>query len=203
MTSFTDSVFSPTNGTSCEVGDDIKSLPVRLSDALISSLRMSKVCFDYFEAQRAAQRLTKNSQVESFEVVHINAMVESSPEAAMPILERFAGFAAAAPAKDHPRVQRAVPEVSDSVIRLPALPASSVFIGDLRLAALKTRLAAAAISGSLAGGGVLVCRPAASVANSDAVLVKKAQQGELVVEGVAGQLFADVRRIVYSLHAST
>lgn len=137
-------------------------------------------------------------------MVQINAIVGTPQEGAMPTLERFSGFSVGKGTAAVPRpLKTAAREGIDDVLRLPPLPASSVFIGDLRLAALKARLATAAISANLAGGGVLVCRPAASPTGSDAVLVKKADRGELVVEGAAGQLFAEVRRFVYALHAAT
>ena len=85
-----------------------------------------------------------------------------------------------------------------------ALPAS-LFVGDLRLAYLKSRLNAQGIPAEFAGEGVLVCGPGVKaqmdgekVRPGSMVAVRKDGEGEVQVEGSAGRVYWQVRKEVYT-----
>ena len=73
----------------------------------------------------------------------------------------------------------------------------TLFIGDLRLTSLKTRLTALKIEAEFAGEGVLVC----GTAGEGLVAVRKVGRGKIVVEGAASRNYYMVRREVYGSHA--
>jgi cleavage and polyadenylation specificity factor subunit 2 len=81
----------------------------------------------------------------------------------------------------------------------------STMIGDLKLTALKSRLAKLGIAAEFAGEGVLVCGGAASKtvgeAVSDSVAVRKTGRGKVVVEGTVSDVYYTVRKEIYNLHA--
>ena len=79
---------------------------------------------------------------------------------------------------------------------------SSLFIGDLRLLALKNRLGTLGIPAQFAGEGVLVCGPGVEPgAKGSIVAVRKLEEGRVVLEGpVSGTYFA-VRRELYGSYA--
>lgn len=83
-----------------------------------------------------------------------------------------------------------------------ALPHSTL-IGELKLTALKARLATVGIQADLVGEGVLVCgkRSAGSTTLEDAVAVKKTGRGKVEMEGSVSDVYYIVRREVYNLHA--
>ena len=82
--------------------------------------------------------------------------------------------------------------------RLP----DSLFVGDLRLASLKARLAALAIPAEFAGEGLLVCGPGIhqgkEAKGGSMVAVRKLNEGRIVLEGSVGKVYFDVRRELYS-----
>ena len=79
-------------------------------------------------------------------------------------------------------------------------------IGDLKLTALKSRLARCGIQADFAGEGILVCRNKeinaedSGIANVT-VSVKKKAQGRIAIEGSVSDVYYIVRREVYKLHA--
>lgn len=79
---------------------------------------------------------------------------------------------------------------------------SSLFIGDLRLLALKSRLGLLGIPAQFAGEGVLVCGPGVEPgAKGSIVAVRKLEEGRVVLEGpVSGTYFA-VRKELYGSYA--
>ena len=81
--------------------------------------------------------------------------------------------------------------------RLP----SSTLIGELKLTALKARLAAIGIRAEFAGEGVLVCgiTPEGDLASS--VAVRKAARGHVELEGAVSDVYYKVRKEIYGLHA--
>ena len=88
-------------------------------------------------------------------------------------------------------------------ITLPELP-PTLFIGDLKLTALKARLAKIGIAAEFAGEGVLVCGDAEEEGeDGEVVAVRKGEGGRVEVEGGVGrgEVFVRVRREVYGLHA--
>jgi len=78
-------------------------------------------------------------------------------------------------------------------------------IGELKLTALKARLASVGIQAELIGEGVLVCGPGAKQGSSDGseetVAVKKLARGSVELEGNVSDVYYTVRREIYNLHA--
>lgn len=80
-----------------------------------------------------------------------------------------------------------------------SLPRSTM-IGDLKLTALRTRLATLGLAAEFAGEGVLVCS-GGSGDLEQTVAVRKMGKGKITVEGNAGDVYFAVRKEVYALHA--
>lgn len=78
-------------------------------------------------------------------------------------------------------------------------------IGELKLTALKSRLATVGVQAELIGGGVLICgaakRGGPSDSLEDTVAVRKTGRGRVELEGTVSQLYYTVRREIYNLHA--
>lgn len=79
----------------------------------------------------------------------------------------------------------------------------STLIGELKLTALKARLAMVGIQADLVGEGVLICgkRSSGSTTLEDAVAVKKTGRGKVEMEGSVSDVYYAVRKEVYNLHA--
>lgn len=106
---------------------------------------------------------------------------------------------------------KAEPGVSPPPPPLPTKPArtepkpsylpGSLFVGDLRLANLKARLASLSIPAEFAGEGVLVCGPGihqgGEAKGGSIVAVRKLEEGRIVIEGGIGKVYFDVRRELY------
>ena len=116
-----------------------------------------------------------------------------------PTLEPAAKTAAAAT-----RLPLRAPRVLGS--RPAAQLPRSTMIGELKLTALKARLAAVGVQAELVGEGVLICGAAAKRGGAwdsleDSVAVKKTGRGKVELEGAVSEVYYKVRREVYSLHA--
>jgi cleavage and polyadenylation specificity factor subunit 2 len=87
--------------------------------------------------------------------------------------------------------------------RAPVALPHSTLIGDLKLTALKSRLASVGIHADFVGEGVLICgRKGAGVDTlEESVAVKKTSKGQVEMEGTASDVYYTVRREVYNLHA--
>ena len=87
-----------------------------------------------------------------------------------------------------------------------ALPHSTL-IGDLRLTVLKLRLARLGVSAEFAGEGILLCSRAdplgenAMDVDEEVVVVRKAGHDKAIIEGSPSELYYNVRKAVYGLHA--
>lgn len=127
------------------------------------------------------------AQVDDYEVAYVSGVIHIDPESDLPVLERVTlADATAAPAPTAPEPageDAAMDDLSATVVAaepspvdpdedkkpapdadadssiLPALK-PSLFIGDLRLALLKERLAALHVPSEFTGEGILVCGPA-------------------------------------------
>lgn len=145
LPSFTKQIFSPKVGEQGTVGHDTKSFSVRLGDSIMSSLRFS--------------------EVEGFDVAYISGNLQISNESSIPTLEKSAG-------REPPRKLRKLSWVkptqevldpSHQPKRLEPLASiasgSAIFIGDLRLAGLKSYLSSNEIPAEFVAEGVLVCGP--------------------------------------------
>jgi cleavage and polyadenylation specificity factor subunit 2 len=77
-------------------------------------------------------------------------------------------------------------------------------IGELKLTALKMRLATVGIQAELIGEGVLVCGPGAKGSDEiseETVAVRKLARGSVELEGNVSDVYYTVRREIYNLHA--
>lgn len=86
-----------------------------------------------------------------------------------------------------------------------ALPHSTM-IGELKLTALKARLASIGVQAELIGEGVLICgagakRNASSDTLGESVSVRKLARGTVELEGNVSEVYYMVRREIYNLHA--
>lgn len=80
---------------------------------------------------------------------------------------------------------------------------NSTMIGELKLTALKSRLASVGVQAELIGEGVLICgNTDSSDENLDGtVAVKKLAKGKIELEGSVSDVYYTVRREIYNLHA--
>ena len=74
--------------------------------------------------------------------------------------------------------------------------AHSTMIGELKLTALKLRLAAIGVQAEFIGEGVLVCR-----GDDETVAVGKSARGQVELEGTVSSVYYKVRKEIYALHA--
>lgn len=85
-----------------------------------------------------------------------------------------------------------------------ALPHSTM-IGELKLTALKQRLASINIQAELIGEGVLICGGSRQGDDDESfeetVAVRKKAKGSIELEGNVSELYYKVRREIYNLHA--
>jgi len=125
-----------------------------------------------------------------------------SSDSSIPILEAALAVPPAADTRQTADAEsHAMASTSKPKTLTPRLPSSlprSTIIGDLKLTALKSRLAALGVSAEFAGEGVLVCNGASA---DSQVAVKKMGRGQVVVEGAPSQVYYLVRQEVYGLHA--
>lgn len=80
---------------------------------------------------------------------------------------------------------------------------NSTMIGELKLTALKSRLASVGVQAELIGEGVLICgsTDSSSEALEGSVAVRKLAKGKIELEGNVSEVYYIVRREIYSLHA--
>jgi cleavage and polyadenylation specificity factor subunit 2 len=79
-------------------------------------------------------------------------------------------------------------------------------IGELKLTALKARLASIGIQAELIGEGVLICGPGAKLTGpsdglEESVAVRKTAKGKVELEGNVSDIYYAVRKEIYLLHA--
>ncbi|BGO93358.1 hypothetical protein NBRC10512_005524 [Rhodotorula toruloides] len=163
VTSMTEDIYTPSLGETIKVGEETKNFSIRLGDSIMATLRLSRV--------------------EDYDVAYVSGIVHIDPESDLPVLERptFAdaasapsalpapdgtditiangGGEAAAAEVEQADAEKATSEEPADPSILPALK-PSLFIGDLRLALLKERLAALKVPSEFTGEGILVCGPA-------------------------------------------
>lgn len=139
-------------------------------------------------------------QFEDNEVGHVTGRVSSIATSIIPILEPIT-----ASATQESRSQQVLKGRMLGARATMSLPQSTL-IGELKLTALKSRLAAVGVQAELIGEGILICGAAAKrggVPDSleDSVAVKKTARGKVELEGPVSDVYYIVRREVYNLHA--
>jgi len=146
----------------------------------------------------------KMSRFEDNEVGYVTGRVTSLASSTIPILEPIASIApAATPGKPVVRGGRVLG--SRPSVTLP----HSTMIGELKLTALKTRLASVGVQAELIGEGVLICgagaskRPGAMEKDTleESVAVRKTGRGKVELEGNVSEMYYKVRKEIYNLHA--
>jgi cleavage and polyadenylation specificity factor subunit 2 len=177
--SMTQDIFAPASGETIQIGQQINSFSISINDDLLKSLRMSS--FEDNEIAYVTGRI----------IVHSNANV--------PTLEPLlSNLAIAAPTQPFiPKTLGSGPPVN--------LPQSSM-IGELKLTALKARLATVGIQAELIGEGVLMCGSGiksadGTVSLDNSVAVKKTGKGKVELEGSVSDVYYAVRKEIYNLHA--
>jgi cleavage and polyadenylation specificity factor subunit 2 len=209
----TKDIFAPAAGESIQIGQQTNSFSISLSDALLSSLTMSRV--SYFRLHSVSDIISFlliKIQFEDNEVGFIAGRVMAHSNSIIPTLEPL-GSKANMPKTDlYPTIARKKDNATLGSRPPIALPHSTM-IGDLKLTVLKTRLAAVGVQAELIGEGVLICGAgatkrggAASVDDASAslgesVAVRKTTKGKVELEGNVSDIYYTVRREIYKLHA--
>ncbi|BGP18072.1 hypothetical protein JCM10213_008391 [Rhodosporidiobolus nylandii] len=148
VTSMTEDVYTPALGETVKVGEETRNFSLRLGDSIMKGLRLSRV--------------------EDYDVAFVSGVLHLDPESDLPVLERVSitdAATLATPADaivEEASADTAPPAADESSSDPSVLPAlkPSLFIGDLRLALLKSRLASLNIPSEFTGEGLLICGPA-------------------------------------------
>ncbi|KAN0128544.1 Beta-lactamase-like protein [Lactarius tabidus] len=165
----TKDIYAPTAGESVQIGQNTNSYSISLSDEMLASVRMSRF--------------------EDNEVGFVTGRITTSASSNVPVLEPTKQ---AAPSTSRPSPALARVLGARPTHRL----AHSTMIGELKLTALKLRLAAIGVQTEFIGEGVLVCR-----GDSETVAVRKSARGRVELEGTVSNVYYKVRKEIYALHA--
>lgn len=173
-------VFSPTQGETIQIGQQTNSFSISIPDELLASIKMSRF--------------------EDNEIGHVTGRIASLASSTIPVLEPLSS-AVASQSISHTAVMGRI-----LGSRPRATLPQSTMIGELKLTALKSRLAAIGVQAELIGEGVLICGAAAKRGNSsdsleDSVAVKKTARGRVELEGAVSDVYYTVRKEIYGLHA--
>lgn len=152
-------------------------------------------------SSRKQSNLQINIQFEDTEVGYVYGRISSVASSTIPILEPVSS---APPVNDAAsrNILQARTLGSRPTVTLP----QSTMIGELKLTALKSRLATVGIQAELVGEGVLICgassrRGGSSDSPEDTVAVRKTGRGKVELEGSISHVYYIVRREIYNLHA--
>ncbi|KAF8165522.1 beta-lactamase-like protein [Crassisporium funariophilum] len=178
--SMTKDIYAPVVGESIQIGQQTNSFSINISDALLASLKISRF--------------------EDNEIAYVRGRVTAHMASTIPTLEPLSiSSASVEPAKRTETLQQRTLGVRQQA----AIPHSTM-IGELKLTALKSRLASVGVQAELIGEGVLICGASAS-GTSDAlggsVAVRKLAKGKVEMEGSSSEVYYIVRREIYNLHA--
>ncbi|KAF5358936.1 hypothetical protein D9758_004760 [Tetrapyrgos nigripes] len=178
----TKDIHAPHIGESVQIGQQISSFSISISDELLSSLKMSRF--------------------EDNEVGYVTGRVVAHASSTIPILEPVLVTAKPKQVEEEQSLSQTRMLGSRPPVTLP----SSTMIGELKLTALKARLTAIGIQAELIGEGVLICgddlRKDTSDGNmGDTVAVRKTGSGKVELEGNVSSVYYLVRREIYNLHA--
>lgn len=140
-------------------------------------------------------------QFEDNEVGYVTGRISSLASSTIPVLEPVSS----APIPIDATSRKALRGRMLGSRPTATLPQSTM-IGELKLTALKSRLASVGIQAELIGEGVLICgaaakRGSASESLEDSVAVKKTGRGRVELEGSISSVYYIVRREIYNLHA--
>lgn len=175
----TKDIFAPKQGDTIQIGQQTNSFSISLTDDLLASIKMSRF--------------------EDNEVGYVTGRIANLATSTIPVLEPVSSTVA------QPQPGRQLRGKILGSRPTAALPQSTM-IGELKLTALKTRLAAVGVQAELIGEGVLICGAAAkrgSTSDSleDSVAVRKTARGKVELEGAVSKVYYTVRKEIYNLHA--
>ncbi|KII94901.1 hypothetical protein PLICRDRAFT_33730 [Plicaturopsis crispa FD-325 SS-3] len=180
----TKDIYAPIVGESVQIGQHTSSFSISLSDELLASVKMSRF--------------------EDNEVGYVTGRITAHASSTIPTLDPIAASAAS----DVPSPKSVAPRARTLGARPTVTLPHSTMIGELKLTALKSRLAAIGMHAELIGEGVLICgagakRNAASSSDTleESVAVRKTARGRVELEGAACPTFYIVRKEIYGLHA--
>ena len=199
----TKEIYAPSEGETVQIGQHTNSYSLSLSDDLLASIKMSRVSAA-LSATDPHSRIPL--QFEDNEVGYVSGRISNLASSTIPVLE---------PASHVPAASAQQPGEPARGRMLGARPTQplpqSTMIGELKLTALKARLADVGVQAELVGEGVLICgagarhRAAAAAAGGDAlgdsVAVRKTARGKVEVEGSVSDVYYVVRREIYGLLA--
>ncbi|KAI6003688.1 beta-lactamase-like protein [Pisolithus albus] len=180
--SMTRDIYAPSMGESIQIGQHTNTFSISISDELLSTLKMSRF--------------------EDNEVGYVTGRVTNHFSLNIPILEP-AGSSVPSEAANA-RVIVPSDRIFGARVTQP-LPRSTM-IGELKLTALKARLASIGVPAELIGEGVLVCgagarRDQTSNNIDETVAVRKTGRGKVELEGNVSDVYYIVRKEIYGLHA--
>jgi cleavage and polyadenylation specificity factor subunit 2 len=140
------------------------------------------------------------AQFEDNEVGYVTGRVTSHVSSTIPTLEAVAARPSEEAESEAPLTGRMLG--SRPLVSLP----HSTMIGELKLTALKARLASIGVQAELIGEGVLICgggakKNAGSDTLEESVAVRKTARGKVELEGNVSDVYYKVRREIYNLHA--
>ncbi|KAF8969461.1 beta-lactamase-like protein [Flammula alnicola] len=176
--SMTKDIFAPQAGETIQIGQQTNSFSINISDELLASLKISRF--------------------EDNEIAYVRGLVAAHQTSTIPTLEPISSSSVhavpAIPSQTlHQRMLGSRPQVP--------LPHSTM-IGELKLTALKSRLASIGVQAELIGEGVLICGTSASSDTlGGSVAVRKLAKGKIELEGNVSEVYYIVRREIYNLHA--
>ncbi|KIJ70136.1 hypothetical protein HYDPIDRAFT_77405 [Hydnomerulius pinastri MD-312] len=178
----TKDIYAPTTGESIQIGQQTNSFSISLSDEVLNTIKMSRF--------------------EDNEVGFVTGRVVNHFSSTIPVLEPSG--ASIQPSDTNERTDLPQNRVLGSR-PARALPHSTM-IGELKLTALKARLASIGIPAELIGEGVLVCGAGAKRDQSsdnidETVAVRKTGRGKVELEGNVSNVYYIVRKEIYGLHA--
>lgn len=188
--SMTKDIFAPEVGEVVQIGQQTNSFSINISDELLASLKISRVRSK--PELLIKLRLMECFQFEDNEIAYVRGLVTAHPTSTIPTLEPISSSAIQVdPGRETQSLDR---RVLGSRRTLP-LPQSTM-IGELKLTALKSRLAGVGVQAELVGEGVLVCGTL-----DETVAVRKLGKGKIELEGAVSEVYYTVRREIYNLHA--
>ncbi|KAH9894449.1 beta-lactamase-like protein [Cubamyces lactineus] len=178
----TKEIYAPSQGETIQIGQQTNSFSISLSDELLASIKMSRF--------------------EDNEVGYVTGRISSLATSTIPVLEPVS--AASLQSRSAARQLPARAHMLGS--RPTQILPQSTMIGELKLTALKARLAQVGIQAELVGEGVLICgaaarRGASADSLEDSVAVRKTARGRVELEGSVSDIYYKVRKEVYALHA--
>ncbi|KAL0949343.1 hypothetical protein HGRIS_009413 [Hohenbuehelia grisea] len=178
----TKDIYAPTTGDKVQIGQQTNNFSISISDGVLAAVKMS-----HFEDN---------------EIGYVTGRVVAHVNSTIPVLEPAASVG--------PISVNVRPAAAGGGRTLGSRPPTTIprstMIGELKLTALKSRLATVGVQAELIGEGVLICgaaakRNAAADTLEESVAVRKTARGKVELEGNVCDVYYTVRKEIYNLHA--